>query len=176
MYPHIECAFVRGGGLILVELLESGRNACLDGPLTKDLGAEGVDGSDPRFFQPLQRIFEILNLGCGRCLQARRVKLQAQAKAELTGGLAHECYGNHAIHRRPARAQDSGDAAHQFGGLARPGGRLDDQRLVQRVSNAFTRDLVRRFHGMLRSCSRSRRRSVFLIRSRRSSLGPQTIL
>src|SRR5439155_4153491 len=58
----------------------------LDRHLAQQIGAEGMDGADPRFFEPRQRLLEPL-AGGGRTrgVEARAFDLGTEAKLELAG-------------------------------------------------------------------------------------------
>ena len=101
----------------------------LDRTLPQQVGAEGVNGADVRFFEIVDRGVE-QRAGC-RVGGARSLELFAEAQLQFAGSLLAEGDGDDLADGGALVADQRDDPAHELGGLAGAGGRFDDQRLVE---------------------------------------------
>ena len=148
MEPCPESAGIQPIGLRLGQHPEQRVHARFHGPLAEQVGAKSVDGIDVRLLERLERMFEALSdLLVGRRATGDRRTLVferlAQAQLELAGSLFRERHGDDPGHRRAARREDPQDAVDQFGRLARSGGRLDDERVVEGLDDGPARFPIR---------------------------------
>ncbi len=107
-------------------------DARLDRPLAQEIGAEGVDGADVRFFEVMHGVVEErARGGVRRRLRARSLELFAQAQLQLAGGLFAERDRDDLADRGALVLDQRDDAADELGRLAGAGGGFDDERLVE---------------------------------------------
>ena len=144
--PQIEGSAPQAVGFRLGELFEVRIDARFHRTLAQDLRAEAVDGADGRFFQTLQRVFEVVALLRIGTRGARFVEFLAQPDLQLAGRFVGEGHGHNLVHRC-AGGQHAHDAPDQLGGLARAGGSFHDQALAEGVADALARGFVMCLRG-----------------------------
>ncbi len=109
-------------------------------PLPKQVGAESMDRADVRLFEILHGGVEPLAASSrdGRAA-ARLFEMLPQSELQLPCRLLGERDRDDLPNVGAALRDYAHDAAHELGRLARTGGRLDDQRLVDRASSISCR-------------------------------------
>ena len=175
--PYVEGAAINPGRFRLSQFFEGRVDARFHRPLAQDLRAETVDRSDGRFFQPLQRVFQVRTLRVAGARGARFVQFLAQTDLQFAGGFMRESDGHDLLHRSAGR-QHPHNALDQFRSLARARRSLHNETLPERSADALPRrrivSLYAGNHGMfLKSCN-APNSSLRLRDTRRSSFGPQT--
>jgi hypothetical protein len=136
-------------------------HAGLDRTLTKEVGAEAVDGADVRLLEVLHRGIEACSGGGVARRSSSDLETLAKAQLQLAGRLLGEGHRDNLAHFGTARLDDAHDALDERGGLARPRRRFDDERFVDRIGNQRAGFVVGhlRTHGCFRISSRSASRS-----------------
>src|SRR5262249_40632849 len=135
--------------------------------------AEAVNGTDPRFLQMLDRLFEQgAPLAARGRLLALVLQSRAQPELELASCLLGECQRRDRLHGAAALGQHVDEPGTELAGLARSGGGLDHERLVERRPDALALGLID--HGDSLSARRSASRAGSLTVTRVSSSGPHT--
>ena len=127
----------------VVENLEPGVDAGLHGALPQQVGAECVDGADLRLLQVGDGLVEApVALGGGGVGPGRGgvppglLERSSKPQLQLARGLLGEGDGQDLVHGGAPGREHLDDALHQDAGLPRPGGRLHDDRLVERRPDA----------------------------------------
>jgi len=175
--PPAECALEQIVGLFLVDLAKGRIDLSLDGPLAQDIGTEGVNRSDKRFLEMLDRVLEVGAPLRVILLLPRSLERLPETQLELARGLARERHRNDAINSRVAAASSrraAGEEVHQpldeNRCLAGAGRRLDDEAGVQLIANPFAGRSVVEYEGHGRSRSqRSRLRADWSLLATRVS-------
>ena len=140
--PGAERARIDAVRLRLSQHREHRIDARLDRPLAQQLGAKPVDGVDVRFLEFLERQFQphthdvVRGLGS---VGAVLLEFFAQPQLQLASRLLRERDGDDLAHGRATGREHTQDAVHQLRRLAGPGGRLDDQRIVEIVRDRAPR-------------------------------------
>jgi hypothetical protein len=125
-------------------------------PFAEQLGAESVNRADVRLFQACQRAIE--QLPCVVVGRPATLALERfpQAQLQLAGRLFSERHRDDLRDARPAGPEYPQDPLHQLRGLAGTRGRLDDERIVERVGDGIARRLIGQgAHGISLSARRS---------------------
>jgi hypothetical protein len=110
-----------------------------------------MNGSNARFLETFQGIFQVPDFVVGGCGRASDIQLETEPKPEFTCSFAREGHGYDAVHGSPARPQNACNAPHQLGRFTSTCGGFDNQCLIECGSNPLPRDLICFAHGMLRS-------------------------
>src|SRR5439155_162477 len=156
--PPVESTCIEPGSLILVHLFKAWRNPCFNRALPQQFGTERMNRAYVRFFKPCQRVFEMLNLFNVCCCCPCGVEFNPEPQPQLAGGLACECNGDDPVDGGFPGFKSVDDAANQFGRLAGAGRRLNDQALVERITDSLPGGFVPA-HAVSRTSFKSGRRA-----------------
>ena len=167
--------FVRKGLRFLVGgNLEQRVDARLDRALVKKVGAEGVDRTDARQLQLLQRTIEpsaVFRLGRA----AHRLNCAAKVKLGFPGCFFGESDRDDAVERAKTGADEPDDPPYERGRLSSSGRCLDKKGRAEFRRDAAARFAVCEFrHGAPRKAISRSILSRGLRAMRRSSCGPHT--